>query len=624
MFQNPESNSKDKLADDDKPNLLGQLVLGKDIKRRVGRMASNINLFDYFADDETEKMNKRQGTNEYYFQDSEVNFSILQYMEMLMHHVLYFGIFGPFLNLLMICSKDIRYLYKNNHFYKCGTVFSIAQVVYWVVTMLVYYGYFVDNASFPAIDSNTLKATIISVFLRSTSIAGKYATFPKVLIRKYKEKLLTAEEFGADLMLIDWRVLKAHVRQKEILNCFERLEIDRNAFFISFMAKVPERLHKAMEDYQTEDNEKEEYQVKVETKFNSKEMVYYNCKYILECFLEEFKKVGKKCEGMFSLVTLVVSLGWGFGPVFLRIYFGESSFGMSWFEITVNVLSCIVGGFLFFTQITFYKQAVDDIDRKEFLMNQVGYLMSPMKVKEYSYDKVMPTINIVDPISLATWVNLRRTCVDFGRKFFYRHEIFLPVSILLAVLPIVVLAILWYMVQKANMFQGNVKVLQFMWYLILDSVIFLFITFHFLYKAGSINQTFQDHLILIKRNKTMLLNLIQSKDYYFEPYLKNPIQEFNININTVLTRKSDSFLHLKLRKEIALILGERIDADLDSYLENLLKTYDSLMEELSDEERFYSIKVLGMPVTKDSVIGLFIGGASTLIAGYQLFFGEGN
>ena len=83
-------------------------------------------------------------------------------------------------------------------------------------------------------------------------------------------------------------------------------------------------------------------------------------------------------------------------------------------------------------------------------------------------------------------------------------------------------------------------------------------------------------------------------------------------------------MHLKLRKEIALILGDRIETDLDGYLENLLQTYDSLMEELSDEERFYSIKVLGHPVSKENVLGLFLGAASTLIAGYQLFFGEGG
>ena len=53
-------------------------------------------------------------------------------------------------------------------------------------------------------------------------------------------------------------------------------------------------------------------------------------------------------------------------------------------------------------------------------------MLSPRKLKQYSSDKLLPSIDLTCPISLHTWINMRRMVFDYGLKYLRRHELFLP------------------------------------------------------------------------------------------------------------------------------------------------------------------------------------------------------
>ena len=52
-------------------------------------------------------------------------------------------------------------------------------------------------------------------------------------------------------------------------------------------------------------------------------------------------------------------------------------------------------------------------------------MLSPRKNKMYSDEKVLPTIDLMCPDSLHAWLELRKLALNFGLKFFRRHELFL-------------------------------------------------------------------------------------------------------------------------------------------------------------------------------------------------------
>lgn len=170
--------------------------------------------------------------------------------------------------------------------------------------------------------------------------------------------------------------------------------------------------------------------------------------------------------------------------------------------------------FLFFIQFMFYMQAIIDMNRKHFLMCQLGFMASPKKIKTYPYEKFLPTLSILDPASLNAWFTFRRVSLDYGEKYFYRHEIFLPVTLFLAAANIIVLLLLIYCLKHGVVDSSN-NLLKIQYSLLIDAVLLFFISFHFMYRAGALNEEFDGHLSILQKNKFILVNLLQFRNYYF-------------------------------------------------------------------------------------------------------------
>ena len=124
--------------------------------------------------------------NVYFYYESEVNFSIEQYLEYFFYHMIYFLLMGPFILLLGFFSKRLNNIFKNVAFNITLGVSSIVQILYWLTTVSTISSYVIMNVfqddEWPAIDLVLIKACIISMIIRTTSIASKYATYPKKLL----------------------------------------------------------------------------------------------------------------------------------------------------------------------------------------------------------------------------------------------------------------------------------------------------------------------------------------------------------------------------------------------------------------------------------------------------------
>ena len=160
----------------------GSQLLKKPDKKNTKSFAT---IVEYFGDDEGDEINRIALKNLYFYYESEVNFSIEQYVEYFIYHMIFFLLMGPFIVVLGLFSRRLNYIFANIAF-TTFNISSVLQTLYWIGTITTVTGYITMNVyqdnKWPAIDYVLIKACVISMIIRTTSIAGKYATYPKKLL----------------------------------------------------------------------------------------------------------------------------------------------------------------------------------------------------------------------------------------------------------------------------------------------------------------------------------------------------------------------------------------------------------------------------------------------------------
>lgn len=178
--------------------------------------------------------------------------------------------------------------------------------------------------------------------------------------------------------------------------------------------------------------------------------------------------------------------------------------------------------FLIFITTLFFVAGIRDMKRRLYILQQLGQLISPKKQQYYKSKKLLPTINFLDQVSLHSWIDLRKLAIDYGKKYFYRHEIFMPVAFYLAV---ACLMVAFFMLVDKVPFSTAEEVDQERKKMIIASVsmsLYFFLQFFWLlYSASYINEEFVRHREILKLNKDLLQDILMFKEFYFADKL-NP------------------------------------------------------------------------------------------------------
>ena len=602
--------------------------MGKKTQRKLSKK-STFKIMDYFEDDEKEREKRaRMKEASYNANDHEINFSIKQYAEFFFYHVVYFLMIGPLIGFFLLCFPKARYLFYNMEFIRLNSI-AFTQAFYWMISMFIIIGfclqYFKMSSNVQVggvFDAPLLKTIITSIILRTTSIAGKYATYTEDLVHRYKTEYIGKDVIFTEFMLVGWLKQGHDVIFTEICHCLTRLEIDKSTFALAFNAKVSQHCLDGLKGVMQERGEDPAKGLFLEYKQNQREFIYFKGDLVFEYMVKLFN------QGLHIPLRMVIGwilgFAWAFVPSILRVVEGQSFHGEGWMEITATYLNELLSSFLFFVQYMFYVQAITDLSRKYFVMCQLGFMMSPRKIKMYSFKKYFPTIAILDTVSLNSWYNLRRMSLDFGRKYFYRHEIFLPVNLLLTFLNVIFYFVALYMVRLGTISQSKTTT-KLMYTCIIDGCLFLFATFHFLDKAGKLNSEFDAHISLIQKNRSLISNMLQFRYFYFSKFIGSQ-NRFGRNFKEVLPQSSDSALHRKIKQDVLKMIGDQLrDSDdpdkfLQDFFNDIIKDYDKLCTELEHEKVFEQVRVLGITITRSSVLNFLVALVSAIFTVYQLLF----
>ncbi len=386
--------------------------------------------FEYFADDDDEEQKQKSSKNEYFYYESEVNFSLSQYVTFLMFHICYFSFFGPLIIVLLVCVPRWRVLFVNMAFMKLDNA-GFRQAFFWMagILILVFFGLKLSTGKWKSIDLVLVNSVVNGSIYRSATIATKYATYPRKQIEKIYKVILSPDELRSEVTVIGWANQGAAIRYSELTHAIERYEIDRSTLRISFMSKVSDHCIEELQSLKKARQDGES--VSVSRQVLKKQLTYYNSEYLMEFLIISFNRtVRPRCHNWVSrilgaLLTVSVVI---FRPLSSTYFYGDT-----WVEICIQLVALWNYYYMIFFQIKFFVQSIVDLRRKVYLMRQLSMVMS-VKSTGKSLRKMLPTLNLIDEISLHSWLNMRRIGLDYGKKFVYRREILLPVFLLMMTL----------------------------------------------------------------------------------------------------------------------------------------------------------------------------------------------
>lgn len=326
-------------------------------------------------------------------------------------------------------------------------------------------------------------------------------------------------------MLMSWWQQTPRVIALELKNTMKRLEIDDALFKLAFLVDINETTLKAMSEIVVNNEKFKNGGIELvstnQTLNLQKHLKYYDGKVILEFIIREYNKTQElsvvALGSIFALTFFFV-----FSTAIYRSMVGQTLFGNSALEYICFGGNGFMIFFLVFITTLFFVAGIRDMKRRLFILQQLGQMISPKKMQYYKNKKLLPTVNFLDQVTLHSWIDLRKLAIDYGKKYFYRHEIFMPVAFYLA---ITCLMVAFFMIVDKVPFSNDDDTTQERKKMVAASVlmsIYFFVQFFWLlYSASYINEEFTRHREILKLNKDLLQDILMFKEFYFAEKL-NP------------------------------------------------------------------------------------------------------
>jgi hypothetical protein len=71
----------------------------------------------------------------------------------------------------------------------------------------------------------------------------------------------------------------------------------------------------------------------------------------------------------------------------------------------------------------------------------LSYLIAPRRFDGFQGKKIFPTINILDPLTLKSWMSMRKLLMDYGKRIDFRLQIDLANCLLFYIVILLVIAL---------------------------------------------------------------------------------------------------------------------------------------------------------------------------------------
>jgi len=538
----------------------------------------------------------RQRINEH-----EVNFSLTQYLRFFLIHMIGLCFLGPFMIIHSLVFPSKRYLMINLYFVRFSLI-SILQTFHWLCNLLSFYLVFIRGDSF-----NLLYMVVLANALRSSSVAGKYATYPEEKIRRIESQYVSPSEQESEMMLLDWAGQSPRIIDNEVNASLLRNGINKQLFFIAHFSG--QRSSVLCSDTLKELAGANGSSLVKNERIGSKFQTFYSGEVVLKHLIRYYNSRVNKII-MFRIISIGMAIISTASFSFIK-YISDSLEIRESVGILLPYYYGAISLSIFIMMMNFYLfwiRYLVDMDRKYFLLTEIGQMASLSYLERYweSKDIDYPIIDLTCVHSIHAWMILRTIASDYGKKYFNRHEIFLPVVFMCSFVNFI-LTMDCYFFNNIR-FTTIVKQNEYKYFVSFNFVMFTLLTVMVLKTAGKLDAIFKIHRSIISENIKIISELLRFKNYYFEkvlsPEFKTELDRFYKNF----CADSNSILYGKFVKEVIMKLDRTLTqktALVEEWLGESIEKLKQNSRELLHEREYTAFRIMGVRV-KDGTALQFV------------------
>jgi len=413
------------------------------------------------------------------------------------------------------------------------------------------------------------------------------------------------EEIRDRLLLGGWSNQEHHFAETEIYNTMMRRNIDDSTFKLAFIVPPSEKSQDLLNDVKHENQAMGETNIHVDFMDSD----YYDCKSILFGMIKYHMNTQKK-DWVF-MVFIFLGIVWGLSPGLARTMVGLTFAGNDELEVVIFFLGMLFYILMMIFISVFFITAYFDYDRVVFCLEQLSQMYSPDNLTHIK-EKIMPTINLADAVSLQGWINIRKVLLSYGAPYFNRHKIFVPV--ILAVSGFSCLGV--FTISAMNFDYTNEEIVRIQFPLAFTFVLFGGMFMMLLRKGQLINDQFKVHIELLRENQQIFQTFHHFRDYYIK---EMDDKELPYQVNGIFQNDVQSYVHQKMAEEAKKLIGDK-DHICNEYIEKLVEMQEEFITEIEKEYKFNAKTLFGFSINF-AVVGIFFVAYCLIIFyGYFLVF----
>ena len=128
--------------------------------------------------------------------------------------------------------------------------------------------------------------------------------------------------------------------------------------------------------------------------FGKKTVVYYEGKVVLAFLIRQYNKTRdpKKCN---CFLALLLSMIYAIIPGLTRVNEGLVFHGDSFFQMAVFYLNFVLVVYFMTNNLRFFFRFMIDMDRRKFLLEQLGMSLTTHNLSQYRDEKYLPVVDLV-------------------------------------------------------------------------------------------------------------------------------------------------------------------------------------------------------------------------------------
>ncbi|KAL4426943.1 hypothetical protein ABPG74_017200 [Tetrahymena malaccensis] len=517
----------------------------------------------------------------------DVNFKWSQFFETLAYFIIFGFLIGPLATFIVYLKTGSFHMAHNMGFYVKST-FNLITLYFCYVAITVMI--FVKLNSTENIVLYYSEYIFIN-FLMYLMLSIKFGYMHTLKYQKYKTSYLKGSDLIEDYLRKYWKHQDASIIQKELHNSIQRNEVELSTFCLEFIVNPSQQIMQKLGQ-----NYIKRPKLKIlnhERNLDNLVHCYNIILYLIDFYNANFSNKKLTIKSVCIVIARIIY------NIFLKVY------PMINGDIEVDVYSfiCFTMIMLVETYCLFYFIEIayillNDLKRKEFLLIQLSYLISPKKVEainKFNRKKILPTLTMGCPISIRSWGKMRQVIMDYGKVFENRSNFFLSCYLLFieGITVFVLLSIFGIIKTSLQLNLLDILIIAF------DLLLFLILTSKCFMTAAAINEQSTLHQGLIMNNKIIFTEISLNYQLYSNKNIKLTSCVYSTLINSFS----------RIVNEI-----ENSHVDYVEYTWYIQELYQNLIQEIDIYQQYRPMKVTNIVVSKNLVIQIFLSTLSALVA----------